>query len=304
MKTTKATVINNIICDNTTYLAMKKEYQKLWESKELEQIIKGTINIVISKIVSFKYVDKDEIISALYIYFCRQVDDYTPIYNGGLIAFRAYIITKLQVLQRYPSALGYDIVNFGKKYEEIPSSCCPLKTQQENDIDALANLSNGENDEYILEDNKKVILELIAKNDFLNEKEKDVLKNYVIYDIERQIDYKRKFEVNAAQCFFDMRNRLAKNPHALDQLLDYLYNYDYTRKNKKIEEIVSDKGTKTNTRQYRKRLLCIKPDGTKVIYASMLAASKDLGMSYSAVRNLANVDATDSKSGITFQLIN
>ena len=300
----RATVINNIICDNTTYLAMKKEYQKLWESKELQPIIKGTINIIISKIISFKYVERCEVESALYIYFCKQVDDYKPIYNGGLITFRAYIITKLQVLQRYPSALGYNIVDYGKKFEEIPSSCVKLASEQENDIDSIANLltDDGQEDKYELEDNKKTILELIAKNDFLNEKEKDVLKNYVIYDIERQIDYKRKFEVNAAQCFFDMRNRLAKNPHALDQLLDYLYNYDYTRKNKKIEEIVSDKGT--NTRQYRKRLLCIKPDGTKVTYNSMLTASKELGMSYNAVRNLANTDATDSKSGITFQLIN
>lgn len=304
MKTTKATVINNIIFDNTTALAIQKEYKKLWECKELQQIIKGTINIVISKIISFKFVDKDEIISALYIYFCKQVDDYTPIYNGGLIAFRAYIITKLQVLQRYPSALGYNIVDFGKKYEEIPSSCVKLASQGEDDIDSLANLSNGELDKYTLEDNKKVILELIAKNDFLNEKEKDILKNYVIYDIERQIDYKRKFKANAAQCFFDMRNRLRNNPHALDELLDYLYNYDYIRKNKKIEEIVSDKGTKTSTRQYRKRLLCTKPDGTKVTYNSMFAASKALGMSYNAVRNLANANITDSKSGITFQLIN
>lgn len=303
----RATVINNIILDNTTALAMQKEYKKLWECKELQQVIKGTIFVAINKVSSFNFVQKSEIISALYIYFCRQVDAYTPIYNRGLIPFRAYIIAKLQVLQRYPSALGYNIVNYGKKYKEIQSSCVKLACEQENDIDSIANILTNtdgqeQEDEYKLEDNKKIIIQLVQQNNFFTAIEKEIIVNYVTYDIESQIDYYNMFGRKPAANFCAIRERLAKDPTAIDDLLDYLCDYNYTKKQQLVNRIVSGKKLRKSVKKPMRKV-CVYKNNCKKIYRSLLLATKELNIDYNLANKCIKGKITNV-NGYTFAYLN
>ena len=290
----KGTIINNIILDNTTFLAMNRKYNELWNSPELEQIIKNTIKVIIHKVSSFKFVEKDEVENMLYIRFAEYVNKYTPVLNGELITFRAYIITKLQILQKYPSGLGHsgNFVDINRKIEIIPATCVKLATQSENDVDSIANIltSDGQEDSYTLENSKKVIIELVQQNDFFTNVEKEIIINYVQTEVDSHVAYCKIFgKTNLAGRFSAIRHKLRKNPTGLNDLLDYLCDYDEVRKNKIInkEKIRKEKIEKNKPDEVKKRkkIRCISPNGKETIYSTMMHASRDLNIYYYSIRD-------------------
>ena len=289
----KAKIINNIILDNTTALAMQKKYNALWSCPELEPIIKNTIKVIIHKVSSFKFVEKDEVENMLYIRFVEYVNKYTPVLDGELITFRAYIITKLQILQKYPSGLGHanDLVDINRKIEIIPASCVELSSRCENDVDSIANiLTDGQEDSYELEDSKKVIIELVNNSTFFTNVEKEIIINYVKTKVNSQIAYQEMFgKTNLSGKFSAIRHKLRKNPTGLNDLLDYLCDYDEVRKNKIInkEKIRKEKieKNKQNEVKKRKKIRCIDPNGKETIYSTMMHASRDLNIYYYNIRD-------------------
>lgn len=290
----KAKIINNIILDNTTYLAMKKKYNELWSCKELQQIITNTVKVIINKVSSFKFVEKSEVENMLYIRFVEYIDKYAPILNGELITFRAYIITKLQILQKYPSGLGHsgDFVDINRKIDIIPASCIELSSKCENDVDSIANIltTDGQEDEYTLEDSKKVIIELVNNSNFFTNVEKETIINYVQTGVNSQVAYCEIFgKTNVAGRFSAIRHKLRKNPTGLDPLLDYLCDYDEARKNKIIskEKIRKEKVEKNNPNEVKKRkkIRCIDPNSKETIYSTMMHASRDLNIYYYDIRD-------------------
>lgn len=274
---------------------MNKKYNELWNSPELEPIITNTIKVIIHKVSSFKFVEKDEVVNMLYIRFVEYVNKYTPVLNGELITFRAYIITKLQILQKYPSGLGCagDFVDINRKIDIIPASCIELSTKCENDVDSLSNIltnTGGQEDSYVLEDSKKVIIELVNNNNFFTDIEKEAIINYVQTEVDSQVAYCKIFgKTNLAGRFSAIRHKLRKNPTGLNDLLDYLCDYDEVRKNKIInrEKIRKEKIEKNKPDEVRKRkkIRCISPNGKETIYSTMMHASRDLNIYYYNIRD-------------------